>query len=337
MENKNLNTKSNTPLLEVKDLSVKFKLLSGETVHAVNSVSFNVCEGDVLGIVGESGSGKSQTMMAMLNLISKNGKVEGKACFNGKDMVALKTKELNKIRGSEVSFIFQDPMTSLNPYLKIGDQMTETLVLKEKISQKEALERAIQMLEYVGVKDARVRVAHYPNQLSGGMSQRVMIAMALLSKPKLLIADEPTTALDVTVQKQILSLFNKLNKELGLAIILITHDIGVVASICNKIAVFYLGRIVEQGDIDDVFYKTAHPYTYGLLKSVPRLDGKEEKLYSIKGSVKVQKQALKGCSFRDRCSFATDICNSHGMELVEQEKDNHLSACYANLKQLKLN
>ncbi len=329
--------KNEDVLLKVRDLSVKFELLNGQTVHAVNSISFDVCKGDVLGIVGESGSGKSQTMMAMLDLISKNGRCEGNAYFEGKDMLKLKNKELNKIRGSDISFIFQDPMTSLNPYLKIGDQMTEVLVLKEKMPYKKALEKTIEMLEYVGVKDARVRVNHYPNQLSGGMSQRVMIAMALLSKPKLLIADEPTTALDVTVQKQILSLFKKLNEELGLAIILITHDIGVVASICNKIAVFYLGRVVEQGDIDDVFYKTAHPYSYGLLQSVPRLYGKDEKLYSIKGSVQVQKQAIKGCSFMPRCDYASDICKSYDMKLKVQEKSNHLSACHKNLKEFQSN
>ncbi|MFM0597636.1 ABC transporter ATP-binding protein [Paraburkholderia dilworthii] len=297
-------------LLEVKDLSVRFTRREGAPVDAVQRVSFSLEAGRTLGIVGESGSGKSQTVMALLGLLAGNGKVSGSATYRGENLLTMNEAALNKIRGDRIGMIFQDPMTSLNPFLTIERQMTETLQLHRNMSRREARRRAIETLESVRIPDAARRIAMYPHEFSGGMRQRVMIAMALLSEPEILIADEPTTALDVTVQAQIIELLRELNRERGTAIILITHDMGVVAGLCDDVMVMYAGQTVEQASAAALFAAPTHPYTLGLLNALPRLtdDDDDQPLQTIPGNPPLPGEVGQGCAFAPRCAYCTEHC-----------------------------
>lgn len=296
-----------TPLLEVRNLTVEFKVQDG-LVRAVNGLSFKVYDGDIIGIVGESGSGKSQSMLAIMGLLASNGKVSGSVKFMGQELVGISTAKLNKIRGDKMAMIFQDPMTSLNPYLKISSQMTEVLMLHKNMSYKEALAESIKMLDRVKIPDAKNRVHLYPHEFSGGMRQRVMIAMSLLTNPKLLIADEPTTALDVTVQAQILALLKDLRQEFGMTIIFITHDMGVVANLCDRVNVMYGGWLMETASIQVIFKQPAHPYTQALLATIPSLDHDVGKLKTIPGEPPNLLQLPAGCPFQERCSQVSVVC-----------------------------
>ena len=314
------------PLLEVTNLRTSFYTRHG-VVRAVNGVSFSLEKGDTLGIVGESGSGKSVTCYTLMRLIPQPpGRIEGgSAIFDGIDLLTASREQLRMIRGKRISMIFQDPMTSLNPYMRISDQLIEPLLIHEKISHGDALKRATAMLEEVGVPDAARRIRSYPHEFSGGMRQRVMIAMALITKPELLIADEPTTALDVTVQAQILDLVKKMQRELGMAVIWITHDLGVVAGFCQRVQVMYAGRIAERAETDELFQRTAHPYTRALQKSIPALQPKGEALYTIPGMPPDLSRAPEGCPFAPRCDFAQDQCRQ-AVELKEIAP-SHATAC----------
>jgi len=294
-------------LLQVKNLGVQFQTPDGY-VYAVNGVNFELEKGQTLGIVGESGSGKSQSVLAMMGLLAKNGKASGEALYNGQNLLTMSPKQLNGIRGDRVSMIFQDPMTSLNPYLTVERQMTEVLQLHKGMTRREAKKRAIELLEAVRIPEAARRIDMYPHEFSGGMRQRVMIAMALLCEPEVLIADEPTTALDVTVQAQILTLLKELQRDFGTAIVMITHDLGVVAGLCEKVMVMYGGRVMEYGKSDDLFYNPTHPYTIGLLGALPRLDHDGDTLVSIPGNPPNMAHMPKGCPFSERCTHATAHC-----------------------------
>ncbi|MFX0558754.1 ABC transporter ATP-binding protein [Tepidibacillus infernus] len=296
-------------VLQVKDLEVSFLTYAGE-VKAVRGLSFDVEKGEAVAIVGESGSGKSVTSQSIMKLIPtppgvyKNGEI----IFEGKDLIKLSNKEMEEIRGSSIGMIFQDPMTSLNPTMTVGRQISEGLIKHHGMNKAEALKRSVEMLELVGIPNPELRVKQYPHEFSGGMRQRVMIAIALACSPKLLIADEPTTALDVTIQAQILDLMKDLQSKLDTSIIIITHDLGVVADIAQKVIVMYAGQVVEQGYLDDIFYNPQHPYTWGLLKSVPRLDSKGHRLDSIEGTPPDLLAPPSGCPFHPRCPFAMEIC-----------------------------
>ena len=307
-------------LLDVKNLETEFKVKRG-TVKAVNGVSFQVDKGEILAVVGESGSGKSVTSLSIMGLIRDPGRVSGgEILFNGEDLLKKNHKEMEKIRGDRISMIFQEPMTSLNPVYRIKDQIMENILTHEKVSKEEAYKRAVKMLELVGIPDPEKRAHDYPHQMSGGMRQRVMIAMALSCHPELLIADEPTTALDVTIQAQILDLINRLRNELGMAVLLITHDLGVVAETADRVVVMYCGRVVEQASVMQLFTKPLHPYTRGLMDSIPRLDEDRERLYMIKGIVPDPTNLPKGCPFADRCDHSMNKCREHMPKLVEKEE-----------------
>lgn len=314
-------------LLEVKDLETEFKVKRG-TVKAVNGVSFEVDKGEILAVVGESGSGKSVTSLSVMGLIRDPGRVAGgEILFGGENLLKKNTKEMQAIRGDKISMIFQEPMTSLNPVYRVKDQIMETILTHTTMSKKEALARAIEMLDLVGIPAPEQRVNDYPHQMSGGMRQRVMIAMALACDPELLIADEPTTALDVTIQAQILDLVNRLREKLGMAVLLITHDLGVVAETADKVVVMYCGRVVEQATVEQLFTKPLHPYTQGLLDSIPKMDEDKERLYMIKGIVPDPIHLPKGCSFADRCDKCMEKCKEHMPKLARTE-DGRKVRCF---------
>ena len=320
-------------LLQVKHLETSFFTDSGE-VKAVNGVSFNLEKGKVLGIVGESGSGKSVTAYSVLRLLVEPGKVVGgEVLFDGENVLKYSKQQIRSFRGDKISIIFQDPMTSLNPVYTIGDQIEEAVMLHTDRTRAQARERAVEMLTLVGVNEPKKRVNQYAFELSGGMRQRVMIAMALACEPDILIADEPTTALDVTIQAQILELMQDLQKKLGMAIILITHDLGVIAEMCDEIIVMYAGQVCERGTADEIFYNPKHEYTKGLLRSIPSLVGKRERLIPIAGSPIDLLNLPKGCAFASRCDRAMKVCLSQRPEEIWVGKD-HLAACWMNVKQV---
>ena len=315
-------------LIEVKKLVTQFSGKNG-TVTAVDGVSFNIKKGETLGIVGESGCGKSVTSMSILRLIPpQSGKIaSGEILFKGKDLTRLNQKEIRQIRGNEIAMIFQDSMTGLNPVMTIGKQLVETITAHSKMDKKEAWERAREMLMKVGIPSPAQRLKEYPHQLSGGMRQRVMIAMALSCNAALFIADEPTTALDVTIQAQILDLMNQLKKETGTSILFITHDLGVVAEVCDDVAVMYCGRVVERGDVKTIFANPSHPYTKGLLGSIPRLGDAGKELKSIPGNVPNPKYMPKGCKFEPRCPYASEKCREEEPGFFQIE-EGHISRCW---------
>lgn len=315
-------------LVDIQDEHLSFFTPAGE-VKALGGVSMHLRDGEVLGIVGESGSGKSVTAYSLMGLTAHPGKlISGTLDFNGHRINDMTEKQMRKIRGKEVSIIFQDPMTSLNPVYTIGNQIREVIRLHTDKTRGQVQERAIELLNLVGINEPEKRLKQYPHELSGGMRQRVMIAIALACEPKLLLADEPTTALDVTIQAQILELMMELKQKLGMAIVMITHDLGVVASMCECIAVMYAGKIVEYGTVDDIFYRPAHEYTKGLLRSIPRMDTKEhERLVPIEGTPVDMLNPPKGCPFASRCDSCMDICLKQ-MPPYTDLTDVHYSACW---------
>ncbi|WP_296425552.1 oligopeptide/dipeptide ABC transporter ATP-binding protein [Yoonia sp.] len=319
------------PLLEIDNLRVTFSTADGD-VNAVNGVSFDINQGETLAIVGESGSGKSQTAFAMMGLLAKNGRAAGAARFDGKDLLTMSNRDLNQIRAREMAMIFQDPMTSLNPYMRISDQMAEVLMLHKGMGKAAAINEATKMLDAVRIPDARARITMFPHEFSGGMRQRIMIAMALLCQPRLLIADEPTTALDVTVQAQIMQVLGDIRRDFGTAVILITHDLGVVAGFCDRTLVMYGGQIMEEGPTDDVFASPVHPYTSGLLKAVPRLDRADATLATIAGEPPDMSRLPAGCPFSPRCAQVLDNCRAERPVLAT--RGNRRRACHLPIKEV---
>ncbi len=320
-------------LLDVQGLETTFKTSEG-IVHAVNGVSFGLKEGETLGVVGESGCGKSVTMLSVLGLIpSPPGKIEaGKAIYSGQDLIKMPKEEIRHVRGAQIAMIFQDPMTSLNPVLTIGRQLEEPLMLHLGFTKEQARDRAAELLSMVGIPNAKDRLNDYPHQYSGGMRQRVMIAMALSCSPQLLIADEPTTALDVTIQAQITDLVKRLRSELGMAIIWITHDLGVVAGLAQRVIVMYGGFIIEESAVNELYANPSHPYTIGLLGSLPRLDQKEhEKLYSIEGFPPVLYHKPTACPFAPRCKWVMERCWKEN-PMLEPVGPEHRVACWVDVK-----
>lgn len=316
----------NDYILEVNHLETSFFTHIGE-VKAIRDISFKVKSGEALGVVGESGSGKSVTFLSVMRLLQHPGKViGGEILFDGQDILKMSSKDMRDIRGNKISMIFQDPMTSLNPVYTIGNQIVEIIKEHNDISSKEAKERAIKMLDMVGIPSPEDRFSNYPHEFSGGMRQRAMIAMALSCNPKLLIADEPTTALDVTIQAQILGLIKELNQKLNMATVLITHDLGIVAKICSRVIVMYGGLIMEEGSVKDIFYNPLHPYTMGLLKSIPRLSASRTRLVPIPGTPPDLLNPPKGCPFYNRCSYAMNICKEQKPPYYEKEE--HKAMCW---------
>ncbi len=313
-------------ILEIKNLTTELFTDRG-IVRAVDNVSFSLEKGEILGLVGESGCGKSMTSMSIMQLLSKkNARISGEILFDGKDLLTLSEKEMNDIRGNRIAMIFQDVMTSLNPLMTVGKQIMEPMMVHRGMSAAKAREEAIHLLDAVGIPMPEKRVDEYPNSLSGGMRQRVMIAIALSCRPQVLIADEPTTALDVTIQAQILELMKKIREEYGTAIIMISHDLGVISEMCDRAAIMYCGNIVEQGTIDQIFESPTHPYTKGLLKSIPTPDTEAEELYSIPGIVPPLYNLPRGCKFADRCYAACDACHERIPDVFEVE-EGHIVCC----------
>jgi len=321
------------PLLEVKDLKVHFNTDDG-VVKAVDGVTFSVQPGEALGIVGESGSGKSVSSLTVMGLItSKQAQISGEVLFQGVDLLKLPSDEMRNIRGERISMIFQDPMTSLHPFYKVGDQIAEAIRNHQDVSRKAAHQQAVDMLGKVNIPRPEERADQYPHEFSGGMRQRAMIAMALALNPDLLIADEPTTALDVTVQAQILDLIDRLKEEFNAAVIIITHDLGVVAEHCDNIQVMYAGKAVEFGNTDDIYYRPLHPYTWGLLGSIPRLDAEEkEDLHPIRGLPPSLINVPSGCSFHPRCPYVFDLCKTDVPALLPVD-GHHAAACHLSLEE----
>ncbi|MEH7379225.1 ABC transporter ATP-binding protein [Bacillus sp. JJ1533] len=320
-------------IIEVKGLRTSFFTDEGE-IPAVDDITLHINEGEILGVVGESGCGKSVTSLSIMGLVpSPHGKiVDGEILFNGDNLVHFTEKQMRQIRGNDIAMIFQEPMTSLNPLFTIGDQMIEGIKIHLKWDKKKSRARAIEIMKRVGLPRAEELILDYPHQLSGGMRQRVMIAMAMACNPKLLIADEPTTALDVTIQSQILKLMKELNVEMTTAIMLITHDLGVVAQICERVVVMYAGKIVEEGKVSSIFKHPKHPYTKGLLKSVPDIRNKNERLYSIPGNVPRPGSITQGCRFAERCEYAYERCFSENPELYDVDKKGHRVRCFLQTK-----
>lgn len=319
-------------ILEVKNLHTSFSTDSG-AVKAVRGISFHVEKGESLGIVGESGCGKSVTMLSIMRLLDENAKLEADGIlFNGEDLTKKSVKEMRKIQGDRIGMIFQDPMTSLNPLFTVGEQLSSPLMRHQKLSKKEAGKKAVRMLELVGIPGPDKRLKQYPHELSGGLRQRVMIAIAMCCEPQLLIADEPTTALDVTIQAQILDLMNQMKEQYHSSVILITHDLGVISTVCSRVIVMYGGLIMEEGSIDDIFYRTAHPYTAGLLASIPKKS--KEKLVPIFGTPPDLLNPPKGCPFAARCAHAMKLCKEYCPEL-DTIGENHRAACWLHHESVK--
>jgi len=322
-------------LLEIKDLKVSFFTPVGE-VKAVNGINYTLGHNEVMGIVGESGSGKSVEAYAIMGLLQSPGRIiGGSVMFEGEDITKYDAKQMTDVRGNKISMIFQNPMTCLNPVYTIGDQLVEALTCHNSaISKADAKKRSIEMLDLVGINNAEKRFNQYPHEFSGGMRQRAMIAMALICNPKLLIADEPTTALDVTIQAQIIELMKDLQKKTDMAIVFITHNLGVVAEICDKVTVMYAGHVLEQGAVDDIFYNPQHPYTRGLLQSMPRLDSEShERMIPIEGTPVELLDPPRGCSFGPRCAHCMKICLRNAPPLVEVGENGHVSACWLHVRQ----
>jgi peptide/nickel transport system ATP-binding protein len=318
------------PLLAVGDLRVHFPTDDG-LVKAVDGVSLSLAPGETLGVVGESGSGKSVTFLTLMGLVtSKQANISGTAMFKGQDLLTMPTDELRTVRGAQISMIFQDPMTSLHPYYKVGQQIAEAILTHGDVSKKDAWDQAVDMLRKVNIPKPAERADQYPHEFSGGMRQRAMIAMALSLNPDLLIADEPTTALDVTVQAQILDLIDRLKQEFNAAVIIITHDLGVVAEHCDQIMVMYAGKVVEQGNREDIYYNSQHPYTWGLLRSIARLDDEGDRLQPIMGSPPSLIFVPEGCAFHPRCPYTFDKCKTDVPPLLPTD-GHHASACHLSL------
>ncbi len=322
-------------ILDIKNLKISFDTIYGTKVNAINGIDLKMFPRETLAIVGESGSGKTQLVLAIMRLLASNANISGEIIYNNKNLVALSDADINQIRGNDISMIFQDPMTSLNPYLKISIQMSEILIEKKGVPPKEALEQSINMLNLLSIPEASKRIHQYPHQFSGGMRQRIMIAMALLSNPKILIADEPTTALDVTIQAQILDILEKIKTNMGVSIIFITHDLSVVSDIADKIAVFYGGKVVEYGSRDDIFNNPMHPYTKALLKSMPSVNSNRgDRLFSIDGYPSVTYEEPKLCVFKDRCNSLIDLCKIQ-MPVDKFRDKEHCYKCLLDVDMLK--